>query len=236
MKKLPILLFFIIILSCSIDEYKQLKNGNIVSPNKTEYTFLADEGKYIVFGEKSFISHIRWQPRKLRHLDGNTDAGVYSCNNDPNLTILYRIKYNSEWSEIFIKKELSGKNYSLENCNSFKFFDTKNPFYGYYFPSVDYLDVNIGISNNDDINEFLEEINNNEIFMDKTIVILYNPFDIMAGNNGFIGFVYGFFHDIPNLAFPGTVWINDDRQFYLVMDERVFNISINCLKKLGYSE
>ena len=47
MKKLPILLFFIIILSCSIDEYKQLGNGNIISPNKTEYTFLADEGKYI---------------------------------------------------------------------------------------------------------------------------------------------------------------------------------------------
>jgi hypothetical protein len=195
---------------------------------------LGNEGKYIIFGRPAFISHIKWQPRKLQHLDGNTDAGVYSLDYDPNLTILYRIKYNSEWSQLYVKKELSENNYSFENCNKFKFFDAGNLFVGYYWPDSDFLETDFGINNDSDINNFIGELKNNEIFTDNIYYLLKNPFGEPWDFNGFIGYIYGFFQDIPNLAFPGTVWKNNDGLYYLVMDNRLFAISIDWLNKSGY--
>jgi hypothetical protein len=236
MKMLIIFFIFNGFLGCSANKYKQLRNGNIISPDNIEYVFLANEGKYIIFGERTFISHIKWQPKKLRHLNGKTDTGVYSCNHDPDLAILYRIKYNSEWSEIYIKKELAGNNYSFENCNAFKFLDTKSMFTGYYQANIEYLEDVIGINNDIDIKNFIEEIKKNEIFTDERYYFLKNPFDLTAGDNGFIGYIYGFFQNVPNLAFPGTIWINNDGLYYLVMDNRLFNINIDWLKKLGYNK
>jgi hypothetical protein len=238
MKKISIFLFIIVIGSCSTNEYRQLSNGNIISPNKTEYIFFANEGKYAVFGERTFISHIMFQPRKLKHMDGNTNTGIYSINNDPDLTILHRIKYNSEFYELYIRKELSQNDYIFENCNSFKFCETKNQFTGYYFLTNEYLislESISGIDNDDEIKIFVEDIKNNEINTDEHILsILKNPFD--TGNEGFVGYIYGFFNEIPNLAFPGTVWIDDDGVYYLNMDKRMYKISIKWLKKLGYNK
>jgi hypothetical protein len=216
--------------------YWQSINGNIISPNGTKYTFLSNEGKYIVFGEKAFISHIRWQPRKLRHGDGNTNTGVYSINNDPDLIILYRIKFNSEWAELYIKNELSVNNYEINNFNSIKFADTGNTFVGYYRANTKYLNKNIGLYNINEIKEFIEYLNNNEIFDYEIRSIQRNPFNIMDQNKGFIGYIYGFFNDIPNIAIGGTIWLSDDELYYLIMDRRMFLMNSEWLKKLGYEK
>ena len=231
-----ILVIIIFLIGCSNQEYRQKRNGNILSPNNTEYVFLADEGQYIIFGERDFISHIMWQPRKLRHLDGNTNAGLYSVYNDPNYIILYRIKWNSEWSEIYIKKEFSELGYSYENCNFFGFFDTGDPFAGYYRVSIEYLNPQIGISKNEDIYNFLEYLKNNEIKEFEYTGLLRNPFTRNFEINGFVGYIYGFFDKIPNLAFPGIIWENDDGQYFLVIDRKMFSINIDWLRKLGYNE
>jgi hypothetical protein len=237
MKKTVFLLFLIVLWGCSVNDYKQLKNGNIMSPDKIEYIFLAGEEIYVLFGERSFVSHIMWQPRKLRHLGGNIDAGVYSINHDPNQTILRFLKYNSEFGYIYLKKELSGNNYSFTDCNSFKFFDTGSTFAGYYRANIEHLEVNIGIDKAEDVNNFVENIKSNEIYTNKKFInFLINPFDVKAVNDGFIGYIYGFYQEIPNLAFPGTVWTKENGLYYLVMDRRIFNISIEWLRKLGYSE
>jgi hypothetical protein len=235
MKKIIAFLIFTILLS-SCNEYKQLRNGNIISPDKTEYTFFASEGKYFVFGERSFISHIRWQPKKLRHMGGNTDTGVYSFNNDPNLTLLQRVRFDSEWYEIYIKKELSENDYSFENCNLFKFVDTKNPRIIAHRLRLEYFQDIIGMYNDNDIKHFIEHIKNNEIFTDIIYNIRRNPFDEIDGDNGFIGYLFGFFEDIPYLVIPGTIWQKEDGTYWLIMDRRIFNISIDWLKKLGYNE
>jgi len=237
MKNILIYLFvFFTYLSCSNDEYRQLINGNIISPDKVEYVFLANEGKYIILGERNFISHIKWQPRKLQHLSGNTNAGVYSINNDSDLTLLYRIRYNSEWYELYIKKELSKYNYELENCNSFKFIDTGSTFAGYYRANIEYMNEDIGINNNIEIKEFIKYLNNNEIFDYEIRSIQRNPFNIMDQDNGFIGYIYGFFNEIENIAIGGTVWQNkDDKLFYLVMNRRLFLLNVEWLEKLGYN-
>ncbi|MDR1838997.1 MAG: hypothetical protein LBQ93_05355 [Treponema sp.] len=233
-KRLLILYFFIILCSCQNNEYKQLINGHIVSPEKQEYIFLAHEGKYFIFGESSFISYIKWQPRKLHHLGGNTDTGVYSFNNDPNLTILRRVKFNSEWSEIYIKKELTEIDYSFKNCILFKFADTKSPLIIGSRSRLEYLEGTIGIYKADDIKYFLEYIKNNEINTNEIYNYRRNPFDIMAGNDGFVGYIFGFFQYIPYLAFPGTVWQKDDETYCLIMDRKMYEINIDWLKKLGY--
>jgi hypothetical protein len=214
-----------------------MRNGNIISPDKTEYTFLAGEEEYILFGERSFISHIRWQPRKLRHMNGDKDAGIYSINHDPDLVILYYLRYNSEFAYIYIKEELSKKGYSFEDCISFRFFDTKSAFFGYYRANIEDLKTVIGIENDVDIKSFLENLKNGEIFVDEYYInFLRNPFDAKAGNDGFIGYIYGFFQNIPYIAFPGTVWTKEDGLYYLVIDRRIFTISIDWLRKLGYNE
>jgi hypothetical protein len=209
-----------------------LRNGNIISPDNIEYVFFAHERKYLIFGERSFISHIKWQPRKLQHLNGNIDAGVYSCNHDPNLAILHRVIYNSEWSEIYIKKELSGNNYSIENCNSFEKFGINRTISGYHRVDIDCLETDIGIKNDTDVKKFIEDLKKNEIFNHEDYKFSRTLFD----NNGFIGYIYGLFQDIPYLALPGKIWIKDDGLYYLEMDDRLFTISIDWLKKIGYIE
>jgi hypothetical protein len=229
-------LIFNCFLSCSNNEYKQLRNGNIVSSDNIEYVFLAHERKYIILGERSFVSHIKWQSRKFQHLNGNINAGVYSCNHDPNLAILFRIKYNSEWSDIYIKKELSENNYSIEDCNSFKNFDIKRTISGYHRDENSYFETDFGIKNDIDVKNFIEELIKNEIFNLEDYNYSRTLFDERTNDNRFIGYVYGLFQDIPYLALPGEIWINNDRLYYLVMDNRLFNISIDWLKKLGYIE
>jgi len=225
-------IFFIIFSSCS--GYRQSINGDIISPDKAGYAFLANEGKYVVFGERTFISHIRWELSKSI-MDSSINTGVYSINNDPDLTILYRVKSRSEWYELYIRKELSENDYSFENCNSFKFFDTGSSFAGYHRASIEHIDMDIGIKD-DEIKHFLEDIKQNEVFIFVIFSFSRNPFDQTARNDGFVGYVYGFFDDLPNIAFPGTVWQNDDGLYYLVMNRRVFNINMEWLRRLGYVE
>jgi hypothetical protein len=235
MKKYIITFLFFLLLLYTFTGYRQWINGNIISPDGTIYTFLANEGKYAVFGEKTFISHIRWQPRKLRHLGGNINTGVYSINHDPNLTVLYRIKFYSEWSELYIKRELSSNKYEMENISSIKFVGSGSTFPGYYRANPKYL-VDTGLNNNETI-IFFEYLNNNEIFDYEIRNNHRNPFNIMDRNNGFIGFLYGFFDDIPNIAIDGTIWLNNaDGLYYLVMDRRMFLLNNEWLRKLGYEK
>ena len=235
--RLLILLTLIIFSSCLNNEYRQLLNGNILSPDKTEYIYFAYEGKYIIFGEPNFISYIKWQPRKLQHGDGKTNAGVYSINDNADLNILYRIKYNSEWSELYIKKELSINNYELENCNYFIFIDTITPFIGYYDADIKSINKGFGINENIEIIKFMEYLNNNEIFDYEIWGLLRNPFHAIDRSDGFAGYIYGFFDEIKNIAIGGTVWLNkNDELFYLVMNRRLFLLNIEWLEKLGYNK
>jgi hypothetical protein len=204
-----------------------MPNSNIVSPNGIEYTRLAGEGKYFLSEKPSFIYHIKWQPRKLRHLNASTDAGVYSIGNDPDLAILYRVWFNSEFSEWYIRKDLSANNHSFEDIDTLKFIHADRS-------NSEYFNIMEETGNIIDAENFIRDIMKNEIITDENYQYYRNPFDLTAGNNGRIGYIFGFFHDIPNLAFPGAVWKDNDGQYYLIMDRRKFSISIELLKELGY--
>jgi len=216
-----------IILVYSFTGYRQLINGNIISPNGIKYTFLAYEGKYVIFGERTFISYIRWQPKRLRHM-GEIKTGVYSINNELELTVIYRIKFNSEFYELFIKNELANNNYSFENSNKIKFIDASSS-----FTDIKILELDSVISNENEIKLFMEHIKNNEIYTDNEwLNFRRNPFNVMDGRKGLIAYIFGFFNDIPNIAFPGSIWLSDDGLYYLVMDRKLYNINVEWLEKL----
>jgi hypothetical protein len=169
-------------------------------------------------------------------LPKDINIGLYSLNNDPNLLICTYIRTDEHY-DVYIKKELSINNYSFEDCHSFKFIETKNHFHGYWGVNNEFLKGIIGLDKANDVNNFIEDIKSNEInWDDKFKYLLRDPYDITSGNKGFIGNIYGFFLDIPNLALPGTVWKEYDGLYYLVMGWKIYNISIEWLRKLGYSE
>jgi hypothetical protein len=217
------------------NEYRQNINGNIISPDGVEYVFLASETEYVTFGEYSFISYIKGQPRKLGHGDGNTDAGVYSVYNDPNLTILYRVNYNSEWSDYYIKKDLLKNNLSFENCCSFKFIKTENGWFDRYWPDIYYLTSDVGIYEENIVNNFINDMESKKILDENYFSIFKSPPGTLFNDDFlFLGYIYGFFKNIPNLALPGEVYKGSDNLYYLTIKSNVYIIDINWLIKLGF--
>jgi hypothetical protein len=119
--------------SCNINGlFKELNNGNIISPDGTEYMFFANEGRIDTFGERVFLGKIQFENPKLKHLGGSWETGMYSCD-DSNLDILYRIEPNSEWGSYYRKINLPSIDLKPENCIRFEFINWGEIIYPGYF-------------------------------------------------------------------------------------------------------
>jgi hypothetical protein len=208
------------IVNCSNSEYRQLSNGNIISPNNDEYVYFAKEGKYYIVGEQTFISHIRGQPKKLQHMGVSVNAGVYSCNNDPCLKILYRIRYDSEWYELYIKKELSKNNYTFEGCDAFGFIDDESK------PDIKYFESNVTIKDEVEVKSFINDIKNNE-----SSNLIKDQIYVLFSDYKYIGSLYGIYNDIPYLIFPGSICKDNLEKYYLAADNKVYEFNSKWLEK-----
>ena len=204
-------------MNCSVNDYRELKNGNIVSPDNMEYTPLPI--KYMYSGKSSFLSH-------LRFWNTNQKADVYSLNLDPELTILWCSQAKSEYAGLYIKKEFwenNYSNYSLENCHTFKFISKKTK-HAHYWEIENHMEGTI----DNDVEIFINDIKKYEKTQD--YLGYFWSFD------NYIGSIYGYFSNMPALVLCGSVYINDVGWYYLEIDDRIFKLSIDWLKKMGYNE
>jgi hypothetical protein len=200
--------------------YAKLDSGNILAPDGTEYAFLAREGIIETFGDHRFIGKIKWEKSTLNHMGGSWETGMYSCENDLELNILYRIEPYSEWASYYRKISLPEIDLSLENCIRLEFIHNKEikSFENNLSPDINHMSCNEGISDFEDIRKFLFDIRKQKTVGEAGLYELIKKPNGYLENCYLLGYVYGYFKDEPNLAVSLTIWSFNDLTYSIDLD------------------
>ncbi len=118
----------IFLCGCSQDKGKAddatftvLENGNILTPEGVEYSFLANEG-VLSFSEYDieFLGYVQGEAKTSQHLSSTFQTGIFGIkevkSDIPLDDILIRRLPDSEWRAIYRKASLPEFDYSVDNC------------------------------------------------------------------------------------------------------------------------
>ncbi|MDR1232037.1 MAG: hypothetical protein LBK61_11650 [Spirochaetaceae bacterium] len=225
-----ICLFFIIFESAhsqaSYDSiiYTKLDNGNILASGGTGYAFFAREGIIETFGDHRFVGKIKREKSTLNHMGGSRMTGMYSCEKDPELNMLYRIEPYSEWASYYRKTFLPEIDLSLENCIRLEFIHYKEMkfFENNHSPDIKHMFCDEGIRDFGDIRKFLFDIKKQKTVTEAGLYELIKKPDGYLENCYLLGYIYGYFKDEPNLAVSLTIWSFNDIAYSIELDRRQY--------------
>ena len=223
-------------ISCNGNKlFKILSNGNVVSPDGTEYVFFAGEGKVNTFGERNFLGKIQFENPKLYHLGGSRETGMFSCD-ESIFDILYRIRPDSEWGSFYRKANLPIIDLKIENCKRLEFIHYKNiKFYeNNISPEKLHLTCNEGIINNDEIELFLTSLKKEKSPDEADLYEKIRKENGLLENCYLLGYIYGYFDNDINLAIPYQIWSFNDLAYSIDTDFGKFVLPLEWLIKLGY--
>lgn len=203
MKKLICILTALLILLCGCSHDKEkaddatftvLENGNILSPEGVEYSFLANEGILYYIGDKNFLGSIEGEAKSSKHI-GYYQTGMFAIQNAANDHILIRRTPNSEWLAIYRKASLPEFDFSVDKCTSLGFIS------GFVFPGTDLPSMIVGsIADPSEIAAFLSEVRAQPDPREAGLYELIKKPDGFLENCYLYGTVCAFFEEEPDLV------------------------------------
>jgi len=239
LKKLVcLLLMFLQVLfpATCIDTGEDLE-GIIIAPDGTEYVHLANEGFVTTFGSHVLFFKIEGEDPYLGHLDSMTETGLYSCEGDPDLSILMRIIPNNEWRAYYRKASLPKLDLSPDNCVRLELVGYREIFSSDWInPSIEHMSCGAGITEKNDIKAFLADVRSQKSPEEAGLYDLVRKPDGFFENCYMYGKVYGYFKDEPNLAVPFTVWSYDDKAYSIDLGDRAYVLPVKWLPMLTATE
>jgi hypothetical protein len=239
LNKIKLISIFLIIFSlnsCNANDlYRLLGNGNIIAPDGTEYIFFASEGFFITFGERKLLGKIAGERTKLYHLGGSWETGMYSCD-DANLDILYRIEPDSEWGSYYRKASLPVIDLRIENCVRLEFIRQRKFFENNISPERSHIFCNDGIKTIDEINLFIKELKNQKSPQEAGLYDMITKENGMLENCYLLGYIYGYFDNVTNMAINFTVWSFNDLAYSVDTNFGRYVLSLEWLERLGYKK
>ena len=204
-------------------QFIRLANGNIAAPDGTEYAHLANEGIVATFGAHDFLGRVKGDAFFLRHLRGMWRAGMYSCEDDPDRTILMRYIPHNEWAAYYRKASLPEIDLSPDNCIRFELIGYKEIHdSGYYTPDVEHMSCNNGLTGKDEIQTFLADVRSQKSPDEAGLYELVRQPSGILENCYKYGVVYGFFENEVNLAIPLDVTSYNDEAYSICLGEQEF--------------
>ena len=216
-------------------KYTLLDNGNIVAPDGTEYAHLANEGFVTTFGARSFFGKVKGDMRSPTHIAIGWKTGMYSCEGDPDLTILVRVVPNNEWLAYYRKVSLPALDLSPDNCVRFEFVAWKEIIASkWYSPGVEHMTCSDGIKGKKNIKAFLADVRSQKSPEEAGLYDLVIRPDGRYENCYLYGTVYGYFKGETNLAIPFSVWSFNDKAYSIDLgNEGAFVLPDIWLRKLA---
>ena len=193
--------------------------GTIIAPDSTEYIHLGNEGNIVTFGNCTFVGKIEGEKKLFVNLNYRIETGMYSCEGYPDYEILIRIIPDSQWVAYYRKASLPELDLSPDNCIRFEFIKWEDTHYGdSYTPDIAHMSCNEGISDNEGIKAFLEDVRSQKSPMEAGLYDLVRNTDGMLQNCYNYGIVYGYFKDEPNLAIPFYVTSYNDKAYSISIE------------------
>ena len=180
--------------------------NHIVTPDGTEYVFLANEGFVCTFGERTLLGRIEGENVSFTHLGAEFETGMFACEGDPDRRILVRSVPDSEWLAYYRKASLPPLDPSPDNCVRMEFV-----LYGQI--GIEHLTCGEGIVGAENVKAFLADIRSQQTVREANLYDLCRTPDGYLENCRQIGCVYGFFQSEPNLAVPLPVTSYNDKAY-----------------------
>ena len=113
---LGVLLLAIVSCDADVDGFTETKDGTLVDAFGEEYVLFAHEGRLNYLGDLEFQGSVKGEQETLWHLGMAFQTGLFAVKNDDTKNILIRYKPNSEWYQIYRKKELKPFDISVDSC------------------------------------------------------------------------------------------------------------------------
>ncbi len=187
--------------------FVEREDGTLISPDGTEYVFLANEGILYHLGELEFVAYVEGEATENHHLGGSTQTGMFSIKDDPTDHLLIRVLPNSEWWAIYRKASLPDFDFSLENCCRLEFISWVEMFND---GDVRHASCGAGITDPEEIADFLSTVRSQKSVKEA------GPFGYQ--NCYVFGAVYGFFEEEPYLAICLYVTSYNNRHYSVELD------------------
>lgn len=185
----------------------------LISPDGTEYEFLANEGILCYLGELAFVANVEGEPKTDRYYLLQT--GVFSIEGAPTDDLLIRKYPDSEWHAIYRKASLPTFEFSIENCSRLEFI----PYTDMKLSVNDkHVGCGAGITDPAEIAEFLSAVRAQKSAKEADLYRFVGKPGGPYTNCYVIGAVLGFFEEEPYLALPMTVTSYNDMAYSVNLD------------------
>ena len=190
--------------------------GTLISPDGTEYEFLANEGFLYYLGELEFVAYVEGEATENHHLGGSIQTGMFSIRDDPTDHLLIRVLPDSEWYAIYRKASLPDFDFSIDNCSRLEFIPS-DEMWGL---GEKHGGCGAGITDPEEIAAFLSDLRAQKSARDAGLDRLVTQPNGTLLNCYFIGTVCGFFEEEPNLFVPMEVISYNDLGYSMELDRR----------------
>lgn len=187
--------------------FVEREDGTLISPDGTEYMFLANEGILYHLGELEFVAYVEGEATELHHLHGTFQTGMFSIKDDPANHLLIRVLPNSEWYAIYRKASLPDFDFSLENCCRLEFISWVEMFND---GDVRHASCGAGITDPEEIADFLSTVRSQKSAKEAGPFGYHNCYTL--------GAVYGFFEEEPYLAVRLYVTSYNNRHYSVLLN------------------
>ncbi len=221
----------IFLCGCSQDKGKAddntftvLENGNILSPEGVEYSFLANEEVLYYIGDLEFLGSIDGEPEYSKHI-GYYQTGMFAIQNAANDHILIRRSPNSEWFAIYRKASLPEFDYSVDNCQRLSFVS------GFVGPNTDFRSpIQSSITDPTQIASFLSTVRAQPDPREAGLYELIKKPDGFLENCYLYGTVYAFFEEEPDLVVKMDIFSFNDLAYSIEIEGKEYVLSEHLLE------
>ena len=183
----------------------------LISPDGTEYTFLANEGILDWLGELAFVAYVEGEPEKDFM---SMQTGVFSIEADPTDHLLIRKWPDSEWNSIYRKASLPDFAFSIENCSRLEFI----PYTEMRSANDKHVRCGAGITDPAEIAEFLSTVRAQKSAEEADLYRFVGKPGGPYTNCYLAGAVFGFFEEEPYLAVRLMVTSYNDMAYSVYLD------------------
>lgn len=233
MKKLICILTALMILLCgcsqekgetNADTFTVLENGNILSPEGVEYSFLANEG-ILSFSEYDieFLGYVQGEAKTSQHLSSTFQTGIFGIKDIyydvPYDDILIRRLPDSEWRAIYRKASLPDFDYSVDNCVRLGFASYRDPTLGE--PSI---------TDPEEIAAFLSTVRAQADPREAGLYELVKKPDGFLENCYLYGAVYGYFEKTPFLYVEMQITSYNDLAYSIEIEGKEYVLPQHLLE------
>ncbi len=208
--------------------FTENKNGNLISADGVEYTYLSNEIEIKLLGETEFKGGVVGEEKTTDYWGVESQNGLFSIKGDKSENVLLRKYPNDEWCGIYRKASLPKIDFSIDKCIRIEFV--------YGESGLDSHEIHAkcgdGITDNTEIARFFSEIKSQKSPEEAGLYDLITEADGTLKNCSTYGAIYGFFEEEPNLAISMPVTTYNYLAYSVSIDGKEYVLPKEWIEKL----